>query len=118
MSNLSREELIGILLDAGMDLGEAENLLQKDNIVLQKVIQIDGRSAARILPEIAKLGLITGAVNVRIGVEASREAAFIATVEELTGQQVLRYTDFTVEVEKRTEPIDFEDLDDPKMLKH
>lgn len=118
MSDSSREEMLGLLLGAGMDPKEADNFLQKGNIVVQKVLQLDGRMAARVLPEIAKLGLITGAVNVRIGIESSREENFINVVEELTGQQILRVTDFSGETAKRTEPLDLTDLDDSKQVTH
>jgi hypothetical protein len=118
MNSSSKEELMVILIDAGMDPKEADNFLQKGNIVMQKVLQLDGRQAARVLPEIAKLGLITGAVNVRIGIEASREENFISVVEGLTGQQILRMTDFSGETTARTEPLDLTDLDDPNQVTH
>jgi hypothetical protein len=118
MSSSTREELMVILLGAGMDPAEAENFLRKGNTVMQKVLQLDGRQAARVIPEIAKLGLMTGAVNIRIGIEASREENFINVVEGLTGQRILRMTDFSGETAARTEPMDLTGLDDPNQVTH
>jgi hypothetical protein len=118
MSESSREELMEVLLGAGMDPGEADHFLRKGNIIVNKVIQLDGRTIAKILPELAKMGLMSGAVNVRIGIEASREEAFTELLEKLTGQRIIRMTDFSGETTKRTEPMDLGNLDDPGQVSH
>jgi translation initiation factor 1 (eIF-1/SUI1) len=118
MSSSSREELMEVLLGAGMDPGEADNFLRQGNTIVNKVIQLDGRTVARVLPELAKMGLMSGAVNVRIGIEKSREEAFVGLVEGLTSQKIIRMTDFSGETAKRTDPLDLGDLDDPKQVTH
>ena len=118
MSSSSREELVEVLLAAGMDPKEADNFLQQGNIIVNKVIQLDGRTIAKILPELAKMGLMSGAVNIRIGIEKSREEAFTEVLERLTGQQIIRMTDFSGETAKRTEPMDLGSLDDPDQVAH
>ena len=85
---------------------EANNFLKDGNIILQKVIQLDGRHAAKVVPEIAKMGLITGVITLQVGIESSREEAFATMLGELCGQQVVRETDFTGETAKRVAPID------------
>ena len=106
MSPLSREQLLLILKAEGMRDEEADNFLQKGNVILQKVIQLDGRHAAKAIPEIAKMGLITGVVTLQVSIEASREEDFVALIEEICGQEVVREIDFTGETAKRVAPID------------
>jgi len=113
-----RDVLMDVLLSAGMDPEEAEHFLQKGNIIVNKVLQLDGREAARVIPELAKLGLIQGAVNIRIGIEKSRQENFVAKLEELTGQKVIEQVDFSGETTKRTEPLDLKGLDDPNLTEH
>ena len=106
MDALKRDQLLQALMAGGMSGEEAHNFLQKGNIILQKVIQIDGRRAVRAIPEIAKMGLITGAVTLQVGIEASREEDFVKMIEETCGQEVVREIDFTGETARRTAPID------------
>jgi hypothetical protein len=103
-SDAKIEELIALLLSAGMNRKEAENFCQQGNTILQQVLQIDGKKAAEVIPLIAEMGLISGVITIRIGVEQSRHEDFVALLEKACKQEVIQASDFTGELESRTEP--------------
>jgi hypothetical protein len=105
MNPLSREQLLLILKAEGMSDKEADNFLTKGNTILQKVIQLDGRHAAKAIPEIVKMGLLSGVVTLQVSIEASRDEDFVEMIEEICGQEVIRGTDLTGETAKRVAPL-------------
>ena len=115
-SREDREIMLKALLEAGMCRKEAENFLQQGNIIRQQLVQIPGPKAAKVLPLLAEMGLITGAVTIKIGVEGSRREAFEALLEETCGQQITPVSDFTGELESRTEPFKIGGDADPKLI--
>ncbi len=116
MTDAKRREMMGELMAAGMDIKEADNFLQHGNVIDQKIVQIPGTKAAMVLPVLARMGLISGVVSVKIGVEHSRADDFVSLLKETCGQEVLQAEDFTGELEKRVEPFKIAEFDDPKVI--
>ena len=109
MSKISRDErqdMIRQMIEAGMSPEEADNFFQQGKIIEQKIIQIPGKKAARTIPLVARMGLISGVVIIKIGIERSRRDDFAALLEEIVGQEVVQALDFTGELEKRVKPFD------------
>lgn len=99
----TRQEMIGILVNAGMSIEEADNFFQQGNIITETIVQVPGAKAARAIPALARMGLISGAVTIKIKIERSRQDAFVALAEKVCDLKVVLTSDFTGEFEKRTE---------------
>ena len=111
-----REGMIDALLDAGMSREEAENFCQMGNVIDQQIVQIPGLKAAKVLPLLAEMGLISGVVSIRIGVEKSRKGDFVTLLEKSCDQKIVHASDFTGELESRTEPFKIDFDPDPKQV--
>ena len=111
-----REKMVLALLDAGMNRREAENFCQQDNTIDQQIVQIPGTKAAKVLPQLAEMGLIMGVISIKIGVETSRRKDFLTLLEKSCGQKAYLASDFTGELESRTEPFKIGEDVDPKLV--
>lgn len=111
-----RAEMVLSLLDAGMNQKEAENFCQVGNTIDQQIVQIPGTKAAKVLPQLAEMGLIMGVISIKIGVEKSRREDFLTLLEKSCDQKVFLASDFTGELESRTEPFKIGGDIDPSKL--
>lgn len=111
-----REGMVLALMDAGMNRKEAENFCQQGNTIDQQIVQLPGTKAAKVLPQLAEMGLIMGVISIKIGVEKSRREDFVALLEKSCDQKIVHASDFTGELESRTEPFDIAAGIDPSKL--
>ena len=95
---------------------EAENFCQQGNTINQQIVQIPGIKAAKVLPLLAEMGLIMGVVSIKVGVEKSRREDFVALLEKSCDQKIILASDFTGELESRTEPFIIGGDADPKQV--
>ena len=84
-----REEGMVILLERGMTKEEAENFLVRGNKVTIIALHLPPDRVKDILPELAKISLITASVEVRFCFASNRYKEFIQTAETVAGRLIV-----------------------------
>ncbi len=96
-----------------------QEILRYSRHLIMPEVGMEGQlklKAAKVLPLLAEMGLIMGVVSIKVGVEKSRREDFVALLEKSCDQKIILASDFTGELESRTEPFIIGGDADPKQV--